>query len=281
MRPNPEPNIILPAGSKLFHGTIEPLEGAMRTGGDQVLWFADSPAIAQLYIPRSGLMTVAQSSNIALPSKNEEIQAIQDKIGLHFDLDEVTWDPIDRPKSYLLPEDWNRDHRDRTRAVEERLEALGYEGEGRPGWRSYRFHFHDDVLLPPGGVAEGTLCVATPLRDMQLYPRATGEGSLMDPQHLEWGLFEKVRASGYDGIMIDDYAQSEKWGNLGHLSVGLFSEAIEDVEWVECVPATYEEYDRDHRTKAYPQGHEPYFARLIGLRNNPRRIPLKRKLMQF
>lgn len=49
------PSVILPAGSKLFHGSIEKIKGRLRPGGDHVLWFADSPVVAQLYLSRSGM----------------------------------------------------------------------------------------------------------------------------------------------------------------------------------------------------------------------------------
>lgn len=32
-----------------------------------------------------------------------------------------------------------------------------------------------------------------------------------------------IRPGGYDGIVINDFAQSEEYGNVGHVSYGLFA----------------------------------------------------------
>lgn len=251
------PTVVLPEGSQLFHGTLEDLRGDLSPGGyDDVLWFADSPAVAQLYISRSGISMYASSSNIGRPSRDPYVRTVQRAIGLDFDLDDVRWGPTGRAESYPIPKGWEDVDLNLAwdREVERRLAALGYEGKGRSGWKQYELLFSDGKLLPPGGIQEGTLCVATTLRDMRLWKKALGEGDLTEVQYHDIPGFERALAAGLDGVLIDDFAQSEEWGNLGHLSVGLFEPALTDLSYV-CVPATYEEYDGRATTQAWP--HEP------------------------
>lgn len=348
--------ITLPKGSKLFHGSLEAFEGALSPGVDGLVWFADSPSIAQLYIPRSGLSVLASSSHIARPNSDRTIQAIQRMIGLNYDYSKVEWQPGgQRAQSYYMPEDdptwaeasgassraykrwseiekemkdlnarsqqawddfrreskavrktqgWDSDppalkkleaEWDRTvkanvdrydeleaeleevkqavsdasnameKEVERRLDELGYETYGSynpPGGKSYRFHSSGDVLLPPGGAAEGRLFACETTKPLTLWGKAVGESDLTNTQYTDYAGFAEAEEAGFDGVLIDDFAQSEEWGNLQHLSVGLFQHAIQHVKCIQVL-ATYEEFSFGGKTKAWPQGSESYFTSLL------------------
>lgn len=283
------PKTVVPAGSVLFHGSIEKIRGRLRPGGDGVLWFADTPSIAQLYLPRSGRSMIVGVGAIVKPSRDEDIVRVQKAVGIEYAPDAAIWDEYGRLKSYFPPKglpprtDMNYDG---PAEVDNRLQALGYTptNPGVSPWsKSYEFHFADDRLLPPGGKEEGVLCVATPRRDLVLWRKAEGEGDLTAVQYHDVRGFDRARRAGLDGVIIDDFAQSEEWGNLGHLSVGLFAEALPDLD-VECIPATYEEYEpRKYQTEAYPHRVEPWFRTLLTRApNRPvRRVKkLKNRLMR-
>lgn len=278
------PTVVLPSGSKLFHGTIEPLEGDLRPGGyDSVLWFADAPGIAQLYIPHAGLEVHASSEVFARPTKDSHMQAVQRAIGIEYDLEQVRWDHLDRPVSYLRPpelEDVGLNF-ELNREVERRVEALGYERQGRgdqPGFRRYRFLFHDGRLLAPGEKVIGSLCIATTRRPMTLWVKARGESDLQDLQYHDVPGFRRAQREGLDGMVIDDFAQSKEWGNLGHLSVGLFAEALPDLS-IQCIPATYEEWDFNRvGTQAYPHPSPTSLVELLRKANPRRAKSLERRL---
>ena len=60
----------LPVGTVLFHGTLERFWGTPRPGGyDGVLWAAESPAVAQSYIPKSGGRTYAPLRMLTRPTR--------------------------------------------------------------------------------------------------------------------------------------------------------------------------------------------------------------------
>lgn len=263
MRRVANPSVILPAGTQLFHGSIEPVKGPLRAGGDQVLWFADDPKIAQLYIPRAGSSMITEPDNLRWPNENPSVRAIQHALGIDYDLDAVEWDARGRPTSWPLPSGWDR--MPTTRQVDQRIRDLGYTPHRGGVYPAYRFYFdRDDNILPPGGAVEGELFVAAPTRDMRIVDVTDLGGDLMDPAHLWIPLFRQLDELGYDGVVINDYAQSEAWGNFGHRSLGLFPAAIRDLELVDRVPATYQEFAFEGvGTRAWPHPDATDFGTLF------------------
>jgi hypothetical protein len=100
---------------------------------------------------------------------------------------------------------------------------------------------------------------------MRIYVMSRGEGDLTDVQYNEFDFFEELERRGFDGLLIDDFAQSEEWGNFGHLSVGLFASAARDLD-VNERPAQYREWEREREnsTPEYPERVQPYFQALQG-----------------
>jgi hypothetical protein len=248
----------LPKGSKLFHGTIESFSGGLRPGGyDEVAWFADSASIAQLYIPPSGSSMLTSADNLRLPVERADVQAVQKAIGIEYDLSKVKWQRNGQPESWPLPNGWKK--MPTKQDVAERLEKIGY----KPGdYGNYQFMFNGDKLLAPGEKQQGTLFIGTTKRDMKLWVKARGEGDLQNLQYHDLKGFRAAEALGLDGVLIDDFAQSKSWGNLGHLSVGLFERSLKDVSF-ETVPATYEEWDRKDETTAWPHKGNVDFMDLV------------------
>jgi hypothetical protein len=251
---------ILPAKTLLFHGTTEEIRGRLDPGGNRVLWFADDPKIAQLYIPRAGLSTIASASSLRLPTKHESLRTIQKAIGIDYDLGQVEWDRLDKPRSFASPRGWKTLPTDAE--IQARIEALGYVPyRGMLG--TYEFYFEDDDLLPPGGLEEGELFVVAPKRDMAIADLTDLGSDLQDPAHLWLNLFRRLEDDGFDGVVIDDYAQSEEWGNFGHRSLGIFRPATRDLKVVDRVPATYEEFRFEGvGTRAWPYPDDTNFLAL-------------------
>lgn len=222
----------------LFHGSGEPLEGAMRPGAyDGVFWTADCPAVAQCYIPRSGGQTsiCIQSHRLGervRPARNDSLHAAAvQKCGREPD---VEWDAIGNSRSWTIPTGWPT----HAELLSWFREELGYASAAVdvPFWAASSFEGGRDRFLREDHRLQGSLLVVDG-RDLNFYDHATGrEGDLQDPDHNRLGLFRRVEAAGYDGIVINDFCQSPAWGNVGHRSWGVFASAMARVEWA-SVPA--------------------------------------------
>lgn len=155
--------------------------------------------------------------------------------------DEKRMDKIDEEMDGVL-KDWNRTE-DVLRkfksidnfyylgkAIAQRLEKL-YHYKLTKGDTSYdkMFFAEDGSLLPANHKIKGKLIVLVPKRNLKLYNHAHGiEGDLMDVQYHDHDVFRSVESKGYDGIVINDFAQSDVHGNVGHISYGLFRSTIKD-----------------------------------------------------
>lgn len=234
---NGYPFVVVPAGTTLFHGSLEPFDGPLRPGGDGVLWFADSPKIAQLYLPMSGGSQIFPASALCYPTESEELRNLQQRIGIDYDLSRVTWDRMGRANSFPLPEGWSDLPTEAD--VRERMATAGWPSDGR----SYRVRFHDGLPLLPGEAAMGRLFVVRTTAPLRCWLKARGEGDLTDVQYNDLRGFRGAEAAGLDGVIIDDFAQSEEWGNFGHESLGVFSGSARKLS-TESVPARYREWER-------------------------------------
>lgn len=244
----------IPAGSLLFHGTIEPFTGHLKPGGDGLIWFSDTPKIAQLYIPRSGGSTLIGPESLQRPSSDPVMQQLQKKIGIDYDYSKVTW------KNHKL-ESWERakgwDHSPTEQEIDKLLQKAGYK-KSRHGM--YEIYTHGRKLLDPDEFVKGRLYIAKAKEPLVLWRKATGESDQTDLQYHDIKGFKDAKEKGLDGVLIDDFAQSKEWGNLGHASVGLFdSDKIE----VKDIPAQYREWDYDAKgTPEYPDAPPMYFHKL-------------------
>lgn len=80
---------------------------------------------------------------------------------------------------------------------------------------------------------KGRLFILKPKRDLKIFDNTLGgkvEGDLTNVEYHNINLFRDLEEKGYDGIKINDFAQSESEGNFGHTSIGLFSHVIKDLE---------------------------------------------------
>lgn len=247
--------VTLPRGSELFHGTCENFGGTPRaTSAGGLLWFADNPAVAQLYICRSGGTQSFSSRHIVDYEKNDSsmMEAIRDYVGMPRELPNGRRYPnleeIPDSPGWTDPdtEFWDQFE------VEDKAEALLKEkGIEQTGYGGFSVRFHRGEMLEPGEYAPGTLYVGKTTRDMTLWKKGRGEGDLMNLQYNDFKGFSEAEDARLDGVLIDDFAQTENWGNFGHPSVGLFRHAVKDVRF-DSVPARYRNWDDDLSTPEYP-----------------------------
>lgn len=111
----------------------------------------------------------------------------------------------------------------------QKMKNFGYDG-GNYGYFKKVKTDKDGNLLPADYKDVGKVLEITCTRDFKFYNIGHGkEGDLMDLEYKQIGLFRKAEEKGYDGIVINDFAQSEKYGNYGHKSFGFFNRALKDL----------------------------------------------------
>jgi len=249
--------VTIPANSYLFHGTIEKFSGKLHGGGyDDMIWFSDSPKIAQLYIPTAGITMYLGADSIARPNKNPDVQELQKQIGIEYDYSEVEWDG-QRAKSYYNPKGW------KTLPTEEDVERLMKEkgfGSRQHSSDPFLVHVDDGKILKENEAQEGRLFIAKVKEPLTLWRKAKGDGDLTDVQYHDLSGFKKMKEKGLDGVLIDDFAQSKEYGNFGHLSVGLYNT---DKLIVKDIPAQYREWTyKEKGTLEYPNPPEMFLHKL-------------------
>lgn len=209
----------------LFHGTAEPFEGDAKSfshGG--ILWVAESPSVAQNYIPESG-----SSVLISLPSYKKSDRfppnqgmnsALLEQMGFSIqDMDPV-YNHFGQAQSFrILP------NHPRYGDVVKFIENLGYVFSDDTCWLKCNSEgrvVRADYKIP------GTLFILSGKNRLKILDltQGTNEDDLMDPTYNRFDLFQKAKKAGYDGVRINDFAQSKNWGNLGHRSIGLFDSGV-------------------------------------------------------
>lgn len=220
----------------LFHGTSCRFDRPHVGGSDGVFWTAASSAVAQNYIPvcgstiYTGVMDGLQLRERVWPKQYDVFTAVAALMGCT--PREVTWDNFGRASTYTYPPNWPT-YSEVQRYIED---SLGYKCEGN-GSKGYEMKFDgwdsltkQPLIKPANFFIPGELLVIEGHQALRIFDMRHGEGDLQDPQHRKIDAFERLRKSGWDGVVIKDFAQSKAWGNVEHDSFGFFAHAIEHLK---------------------------------------------------
>ncbi len=275
-------DLVIPRGTRLFHGTLESFDPADLTVGgyDNVLWTADNACIAQSYIPCSGGSSLVAIEYLDRPSQDRSTQAIQARIGLDFGYGTPRgpeFDKSGRAVSWRIPAPWLEENCNdfwrRKAALKQKVIEAGWLPRSENS-DVFEFKFHRGQLLEPGQCAEGRLFIITVEQDLKIYDMTSGEsreGDLTDVDYHKLGSFRAAEKSGYDGVKINDYCQSELWGNFGHRSVGIFKGSIGKLSW-DVIPAkNFDWEDLDTVRRGLTPEYEAWLVEQAMARRNPRR----------
>lgn len=84
------------------------------------------------------------------------------------------------------------------------------------------------TILPASYSTRGRLFIIDGWQNLRFHDMTVGgDGDLMDPDHNKLDDFREAEEAGFDGVIINDFAQSgAHWGNLGHRSWGVFRHAL-------------------------------------------------------
>lgn len=216
----------------LFHGTLEPFQTELSISSyPDMLWTAENPAVAQAYISAVGSMALASvlrwriDEHVPPAGEHDRFgEAWRELAGAQFD--DVQYDASGRPKSYRII------RRITWADMAQALIDLGYEfGDGESAWVKTTDGPDGEVLLPANYRATGRLFILRPIAPLCLLDLTDAEGDLMDPAYRWFKVFKQVSKKGYDGVRINDFLQSEHFGNFGHVSVGLFDAGLDKMEY--------------------------------------------------
>lgn len=240
-------DLTIKKGTELFHSTGEPFEEKdLRGGGyDAIVWTTTDSAISQTYIPVAGSELFAQTSSFLSPSKDPTITDFQKKIGLEFA--DVTWGRGGRAESYREIKNPFKDIDDASDSYQATIalknqrindyimNTLGYKprSEDYNNNYSWKFRMKGNEIMPANYQMKGRLFILVPNQDLKIYDMTHGgaiEGDLTNLEYHKLDLFDELRDKGYDGVKINDFAQSNDQGNFGHTSIGLFKSGLNKVD---------------------------------------------------
>ncbi|WP_455233289.1 hypothetical protein [Geopseudomonas aromaticivorans] len=262
----------------LFHGSIEPWQLARpRAGGyDDCFWTSDCPLIAQTYIPKWGgeaMFSISRwdRDREVCPQRQSMIWEIAKQLGAS--ATDITWRNDGRAES------WRDTGKPVTyQQVFDHLLSLGYEPRDGEFFRVKDIYITNEdgeqVLMPVPADRQpfGRLVIVDRPASLALYDLTEGrEPDLTDKQYHKVDTFQKAFEAGYQAVLINDFAQSPRYGNVGHTSIGFSSRAIGalfDEGRVISIPATHRDFPcarGDYLTEDYLQWHFSEVTRALAL----------------
>lgn len=258
--------VIVKKGEILFHGTSSSFDTRkISPGGDDIFWTTDSITIARMYIPNKSRRLFVTPSYL-LSGKNYEnirksLGITKSIINLAFKKQEFNY------QTYLFLQKKNSEFLTKSKELEDndepiedffnawktvsneyekakknlkvvedylsnfliqKMKTFGYELDN--GGYNDIMTDSEGNLLHNSVQTIGKVLKLTCQRDFKFYNYAYGkEGDLQDVDYNKFSLFRKIEEQGYDGIIINDFAQSNHYGNYGHFGIGFFKSSVKDL----------------------------------------------------
>ncbi|AOG03040.1 hypothetical protein BSY19_4719 (plasmid) [Bosea sp. RAC05] len=232
----------------LFHGTCEEFDLPPTGGGyDGMVWTAESPFIAQTYIPVAGLEAYVSApdgwrlADGIRPGRGSFwMDFAVDKLGLAYE--DVDWDPHGDARSWSFKKGCRVTYGEAFEA----LRAMGYVFTNDLAAVRQQTIAGKVVTMPADWSIPGRLLICVRDPAWKLLDISTGESDLTQLQYHDVDRFRDAESAGYDGVIIDDFAQSSVIGNIGHRSIGLFPATAARLEWAQ-IAATSTAASTDYR----------------------------------
>lgn len=225
----------------LFHGTCEAITGQPKGGAyDQVFWTAPTPAVAQAYIPRSGVRTWIRQprdeherAEHIRPSRysSHAMQWALARTGVSLDDLDIVWDG-QRAWSWTIPPGWPT-HGD----YDDFIRGLGYEASSSGLYDvSERYGEAGAITIMPAAWRMPGQLIVVLAKDLDLRDAAWSEDAQGYANHNRLADFQAFGARGLDGFRMGDMLQSEHHGNVGHEAIGILPAGLAKISWM-AIPA--------------------------------------------
>jgi len=237
----------------MFHGTCETIEGPLRGGGyDNILWTAECSVVAQNYIPVSGsIIHVREITTYELKDGVFPHDFELKLCGMMGYKATIYSEKYGRPSSWA----WYKDGESIHLTKKVLKDFIENELQYKPVNGMYKIRMNLGEIKRADYKIDGQLFIMSvkPCENLKLYDyRRSSGGDLQDPEYNHLKNFKKIREMGYDGVIINDFVQSENWGNVGHTSTGLFPSGIEKVDMI-SIPATNFDWNESLRVSDTPE----------------------------
>lgn len=241
---------IVPA--QLFHGTERDFDRPRVGGYDGVFWTADASTVAQTYIPEAGSTVYTRRINnyeitdSVRPIQHDPFFEIAQRMG--FEFKNIEWDHRGWSTSWGVGAKGFPKYAEVSKYIED---VLGYVSLDK---NNKCYAIKCDGLNPDSShkyvasdfKSPGFLLVVTGHEDLKLFDMGQGEGDLTDVQYNKLNVFQKLRDQGYDGVKIDDFCQTKRWGSVGHTSYGFFEPALRHLH-IDRIAAQHFEWGESSR----------------------------------
>jgi hypothetical protein len=189
-----------------------------------------------------------------LPARPSGLYALALQMG-YPPASEVSCDFLGFAQSFAAPAGYPR-----YAAIVEKLTAMGYPPDARGGvaaWVKYeRAEDGGEAFRPAGYQREGRLFVVDCVAALRLADLADDQERVHKaPDYRKLDAFRRLEGRGYDGVVIDEFRQSETLGDVGHRSIGLFASALGKIRCA-AIPARHFDWPEnggDAGTKATPE----------------------------
>jgi len=234
----------------LYHATCEKFENiSAKCTFEKLLWTANRADIAQTYIPENGSYTYISFNsfdNIIRPPlykhENSAVFEIAKSIyGKEFDF-EVKYGRRDMLDSWRIPEGFPK-----REDVIHYLHSIGYKLNKNGLYKLKLFIDNQSKyhILPANHKISGRLFIILPNEELNFCDlRTSDENDLLSPDHLKFEEFRNAINAGYDGVIINDFCQTENHGNVGHQSFGLTETGLSKCRWIEIEAKHFEPEDQ-------------------------------------
>ena len=235
-----------------FHGTGEQIKGKIRVGGyDEIFWTTDTPQIAQTYISDFSTKTFSQHSNYELEESIHPFNSSQVDV-----LNLLGYEIIGKKNNYGGYDSYHLEKNgERCKEFPKKIELqkLFFKYNYFAKDNMFKIKFNDNnEIVNNNERRNGHLCIIKTKSDLNIKDISTGEGDLMDVQYHNLEEFKSLNRKGYDGIKIDDFAQSNFYGNVMHDSVGLTQQALDSgkIE-ILMIPVKRDDFSNDTSKDRY------------------------------
>jgi hypothetical protein len=249
--------IELEKGTLLYRGVDcppEQLKDPLRTNqGEGILWTTQDSQSAQTYIADWGA-----SSNLRIPSNMEDIPRPDDAIvtalleacGATVTINQREWPlakykPKDYPHhlsvngTYGRATSWSIRPETGWKEIINLLKKLGYPAEpGKALWIKTQFNGRDRWNpVAANARHKGTLVIFETTEKLTLEDKTEEGDGLLEPayhQAAKWAASSKA-----DGLLLEDFCQSETHGNVSHLAAGILKSGLNKLKVTATLPAQH------------------------------------------